>query len=1033
MLQKLIDWALLQRLLVLLGALLLAAMGLRSAGQLPIDAFPDVSPVQVKLVLKAPGMTPEEVESRIVVPLEQELTGIPGQRSMRSTSKYAIADLTMDFEPGVDLYWARQQVGERLSAVRESLPSGTSGGLAPVTTPLGEMFMFTVEGPQSLQERRTVMDTIIRPALRSVPGVADVNALGGHARAFEVIPDPVRLAARHVSLEELREALARNNRNDGAGRLTAGEEALLVRSEGAIQSLEDLRRTPIRHEDGYVLQVQDVATVQMGSLTRYGAVTRSGQGETVEGLVLSLRGADASAVLETVKAKLAELAPRLPPGMKTEPFYDRGALVGQAVRTVGKALLEAVVLVVLLLLVFLGHLRPAIVVASVLPLSALATFWLMQQTHLGANLMSLGGLAIAIGMLVDTAVVVVENIESRMARHPARSDEQWIRLIRIGAQEVAKPVAAGVVIIMLVFLPLLTLEGLEGQLFRPVALTILYAMGASLLLALTVVPVLASVLLKAGQHGEPRVVRLLTARYRQLLGHALARPKAWVIGTLLATAGAVGALAWIGKSFMPVMDEGDIIVSVEHGAAIQLDESIRLNTRLQRALMEVPEVKGIVARTGSDELGLDPMGLNQTDTFLVLKPRSEWQVANKAALLDSLRAKLADFPGVQTSFTQPIEMRVNEMILGVRGDIAIKIYGQDLEELNHAGQAIHDLLTKMQGAEDVQMIRNEGFRYLQVRFDRSALGRLGLTIEQVQDDLRLLVESQTAGSVQVLGRAVPIILRGPSSLRMSPDQFAALRLPLKAGQSIALSDIASLEESEGPVKIDRDGGMRYVAVTANVRGRDLVGFVEEAQSATASLKLPRHLTVSWGGQYENQQRAARRLALVVPAALGMILLLLHTTFGSLRQALLVFLNVPLALIGGVVALGLSGEYLSVPASVGFIALMGIAVLNGLVLVNHFNERLEQGEDLQSAVFEGAIRRLRPVLMTASITAFGLLPMLFASGPGAEVQRPLAIVVIGGLVSSTALTLILLPILFIRFGLRADPSLNARTHDAEISS
>jgi cobalt-zinc-cadmium resistance protein CzcA len=1024
MLNRLIEGALLQRLLVLVASCVLVGLGLLAARQLPIDAFPDVSPTQVKIILKAPGMTPEEVESRIVQPVEQELLGIPGQRSMRSVSKYAIADITIDFEEGTDIYWARQQVGERYANAQAMLPSNVGGGLAPVTTPLGEMFMFTIEGPLSLEEKRTLLDWTIRPQLRGIPGVADVNALGGTVRAFEVVPDPVKLAARGLTISQLREALASNNRNDGAGRLMAGEEALLVRAEGSIRNLEDVSNTVIGRHQGTLLRVSDVAEVRMGALTRYGAVTRNGQGETVQGLVLGLRGADANKVVTQVRAKLDDITRSLPKGVHIEPFYDRGALVGQAVHTVSKALTEAIVLVLVLLLLFLGQLRAAVVVAVVLPLSALATFWLMRQTGLSANLMSLGGLAIAIGMLVDSAVVVVENIEAKLA-HPAHPDQpgglgQLIRLVRQGAEEVAKPVASGVLIIMLVFLPLLTLEGLEGKLFKPVALTILYAMGASLLLSLTVIPVLASLLLKTGAHQDPWLVRVCTRTYTRLLDAALARPTPWLIGTALSLVGALVGFGMLGKSFMPTMDEGDVIVSVEQSPAINLPTALALNTRVQQALLTVPEIKGIVARSGSDELGLDPMGLNQTDTFLVLKPKQEWHVDSKEALLDKIREQLLLLPGIATSFTQPIEMRVNEMILGVRGDVAVKVYGPDLATLSRLATQVEGILKKTSGSEDVQLIQNSGLRYLRVVFDRQALGLHGLSIEQAQDDLRTLLESQSPGFVLEEGRRVPLIVRGPSALALTPELFHQLQLPVSDGPPVALSQLARLEETEGPVKIDRENGARFAAVTTNVRDRDLVSFVQDAQATVArEMQLPTGYRITWGGQYENQQRAAQRLAVVVPVALALIFLILYSTFGSVRQAALVFLNIPLALIGGVFALALAREYLSVPASVGFIALMGIAVLNGLVLVNHFNELLSQGHALADAVRNGAIRRLRPVLMTASITAFGLLPLLFATGPGSEIQRPLAIVVIGGLVSSTALTLVLLPILFRRFGLTAE--------------
>jgi cobalt-zinc-cadmium resistance protein CzcA len=1015
---RLIAFALSQRLLVLVLTLGLTAAGIVAFRELPIDAFPDVSSTQVKIILKAPGMTPAEVESRVVIPIEQELLGLPHQTVLRSQSKYAIADITLDFADGTDIYWARQQVNERLAGVMDQLPPGLSGGLAPITTPLGEMFMFTIEGPLSLMDKRTLLDTVIRPQLRNIPGVADINSLGGYARAFEVVPDVTALAARRISLQQLQQALAANNRNDGAGRLSQGEESLLVRSEGAIRDLDDVRAIPIVQREGRAVRVGDVAEVRLGHLTRYGAVTKDGRGEAVQGLVLGLRGANAQQVVREVKARLAQIAPTLPPGVTVQPFYDRSALVDRAVQTVSRALLEAIVLVLVLLLAFLGNLRAALVVALILPLSALGTFLLMRWYGLSANLMSLGGLAIAIGMLVDAAVVVVENLEAR----GSQQGQLTLHDIYRAAREVAVPVASGMLIITMVFVPLLTLQGLEGKLFAPVALTIVFALLSSLLLSLTVIPVLSSYLLKARAHHSPALVRWLERAYTPVLDWALAHGRAvtTVAAALLVLAAALYLL--IGKSFMPTLDEGDVLMQVEKLPSITLESSVALDLALQqRILREVPEVLGIVARVGADEIGLDPMGFNDTDTFLILKPRAQWRQPNKEALVDDLRRVVGVVPGMNFSFTQPIEMRTAEMLSGVRGDVAIKIFGSDAEQLNTLAEQVVRVIGGLRGAEDVITVKNEGVQYFRVAIDRVAAGRLGLSVEQIQNDLRTLVEGQVVGTVLVQGRRVPLLLRGPASAQMTPGAFAQLRLPLADGQSIALSSVATLETVDGPVKIDRESSSRMAVVRANVRGRDLVGFVDEAKAAVAQqVQLPEGYYLKWGGQFENQQRAAARLAVVVPVVLVLILLLLFTTLGSLRQALLVFVNIPFALVGGVVALALSGEYLSVPASVGFIALMGIAVLNGLVLVTHFNQLLARGLPLAEAVRQGALRRLRPVLMTASIAALGLVPLLLASGPGSEIQRPLAIVVIGGLFSATLLTLVLLPILFRRLGLAKQP-------------
>lgn len=1016
MLAALIRFALTQRLLVLVLTALLIGAGIQSLLGLPIDAFPDVSTTQVKIILKAPGMTPEEVETRLAVPVEQEMLGIPHQRLLRSVSKYALTDITIDFEDGTDIYWARQQVGERLASAMDNLPPGVSGGMAPITTPLGEMFMFTIEGDLPLADKRVLLDWVIRPQLRTITGVADVNSLGGEVRTFEVVPNPQRLAARGLALKDLQAVLEANNRNDGAGRLADGEEALLVRAEGAIRNLDDVRAIVLQAQDGIIVRVGDVAEVRFGALTRYGAVTQSGQGEAVQGLVLGLRGANAQAVVDGVKARLAEIAPTLPAGVSIQPFYDRSNLVDRAVGTVSKALLEAIVLVVLLLLAFLGNLRAALVVALMLPLSALATFILMRLFGLSANLMSLGGLAIAIGMLVDAAVVVVENVESQLA--DAQENLPTLHLIFRAAREVAAPVTSGIVIIILVFLPLLTLQGLEGKMFGPVALTIVFALASSLLMALTVVPVLASWLIKRGAHHQPWLVGKLAALYDRVLASALANARLYVIGALLALLAAGGAFLFLGKSFMPTMDEGDLIMQLEKLPSIGIEQTIAIDTAVQKAILaKVPEVKAIVARAGADELGLDPMGLNQTDTFMVLQPRDTWRNPDPAWLADQLRAVMADFPGIGYAFTQPIDMRVSEMLTGVRGDLAIKIFGPDLATLNRLAHEVESTVKAVRGAEDTFTLKNDGVQYLKIAVDRLAAGRLGLNVDDIQNDLKALLEGRMVGTVIEQGRRTPVVLRGPDSLRASPADFEALRLSLPGGGSSPLAAVAKIERIDGPVKVDRENAQRYVVVQSNVRDRDLVGFVDDAKAAVArDVKLPEGYRLAWGGQFENQQRAAARLMVVVPVALLLIFFLLFSTFGSVRQALLVLSNIPFAMIGGIFGLLVSGEYLSVPASVGFIALLGIAVLNGVVMVTYFNQLLARGMSLADVVVEGAKRRLRPVMMTASIAAFGLVPMLFASGPGSEVQRPLAIVVIGGLLSSTALTLVLLPILFRRYGL-----------------
>ncbi len=1017
MLSRLIQFSLAQRLFVLLAGALLAGAGWYAFANLPIDAFPDVSSTQVKIIMKAPGMTPEEIESRIAVPIEVEMLGIPNQRMLRSVSKYGLVDVTVDFQDGTDIFWARQQVGERLANINAELPPGITGGMAPITTPLGEMFMFTVESPgMSLEDRRSLLDWVIRPALRSVPGVADVNALGGKVRSFEVVADPTKLSALGLSTAQIKTAIEANNRNDGAGRLGEGDEVLLVRSEGSIKTQDDLRAIVVKRGNGSSVRLGDVATVRDGSLTRYGVVTQDGKAEAVQGLVLGLAGANAQKVVEGVTRKLDEIKPTLPKGVEIKVFYNRAELVKKAVSTVSVALLEATLVVLVLLGAFLGNVRAAVAVAAVLPLAALATFVLMRMAGMSANLMSLGGLAIALGMLVDAAVVVVENIVQHLGHDRSKGKLPRLHIVFRAVREVAAPVSAGILIIVVVFLPLLTLQDLEGKFFVPVAMTIVFALASALLLSLTVIPVLSSFLLKKVAHQDPWLPRTLLKAYEPTLAFAMRREKLMYGLAAALLVGAALVYTQVGKTFMPPMDEGDIIVGIEKLPSVSLEETAALDLMIHQALMKnIPEVTGVVARAGSDEIGLDPMGLNQTDTFLVLKPRAEWQAASKEALIDKIRKVLDDLPGVKYSFTQPIDMRVSEMIIGVRGDVAIKVFGPELSKLNELASQVEALIKQVPGNQDVYTVENDGVQYLRVAVDRLAVGRYGLSVEDVQDALRVQIEGQRTGTVIDGNRRIPIVLRGPDSVKISPAEFSAMRIATPDGQSVPLQELAKLTRDSGPVKIDREMGSRYSVVIANVTGRDLVGFVAEAKTKVGeAVKLPTGYRIAWGGQFENQQRASARLALVVPLSLGVIFLILFSTFGSVRQALLVLSNIPFALVGGIVALWVSGEYLSVPASVGFIALLGIAVLNGVVLVSYFNQLYAEGLSLVESVRQGALRRLRPVLMTASITAFGLVPLLFATGPGSEIQRPLAIVVIGGLITATALTLILLPLLYLRF-------------------
>jgi len=1013
MLRSLVATALSYRVLVLALALAVAGLGSWAFLSLPVDAYPDIAQTQVKIILKAPGMTPEEVETRVITPIELEMLGLPNQAILRSTAKYAIADITIDFTDGTDIYWARQQVAERLSGVMGDLPA-VSGGLAPISTPLSDVYMFTIEGPLSLEDKRTLLDWTIRPALRTVPGVADVNALGGLVRTFEVRPDSNALAHAGLSVADLKAAIESGNRNDGAGRLANGEEALIVRAAGAIRSVADLEAVVVTSRAGGIVRVGDVASVGTGSLTRYGAVSKDGKSEAVEGLVIALRGADARQVVSGVRTRLAEIEATLPKGTTVSVFYDRSDLISRAIETVEEALLEATVLVVVLLVLFLGDWRAAAIVAVTLPMAALITFLCMHAIGLSANLMSLGGLAIAIGMLVDGAVVVVENIVERLG-HEAEGERPRLNSLFRATSDVIVPVSAGIVIIALVFLPLLSLQGLEGKLFAPVAITIVFALAGSLLLALTLVPVLASFGLK-GHHGDPWIMRRLTPGYRALLAGAFGHKP--IVYGLSAVGLALAGLAYggVGKTFMPTMDEGSVTMQLTKLPTIGLDHSIQGDLAAERVVMaKVPEIESVITRVGTDEIGLDPMGLNESDGFVKLKPRSEWR-GSKELIVEDMRKAMGALPGIEPSFTQPIEMRISEMLTGARGDLAVKIFGPDTATLAELAGQIRSALKSVRGATEVLTVANDQVDYLQLDIDRVAAGRYGMPVDTLEDALRTQLEGMHAGVVAEGQKRIPIVIRGDETVRADAARFADLPLRTPAGIVARASDMARIERVQGPVKLDHENGSRYALVQAFVSGRDLVGYVDEAKTMVArKVALPPGYRLVWGGQFENQQRASARLALVIPVALLLIFFVLYATLKSLRAAGLILVNIPFAMVGGIVSLWTSGEYLSVPASVGFIALLGIAVLNGLVLVAYFRQLRSEGVRLAEAVRLGAERRLRPVLMTASITAFGLVPLLFAAGPGSEIQRPLAIVVIGGLITSTLLTLVLLPILYERFG------------------
>lgn len=1009
MLASIIEFSLRQRIIVIVGAILVLFFGTYSFIHTPVDAFPDISPTQVKIILKLPGSSPEEMENNIVRPLELELLGLKGQKSLRSISKYSISDITIDFDDSVDIYLARNIVNERLSSVMKDLPVGVEGGMAPIVTPLSDIFMFTIDGNITEIEKRQLLDFVIRPQLRMINGVADVNSIGGFSRAFVIVPDFNDMARLGVSISDLESAVRVNLRNSGAGRVDRDGETFLVKIQTASLSLEDIGKITVSTNLGH-LHIKDFAKVISQSRTRLGFVTKDGVGETTEGLVLSLKDANTKEIITQVYQKLEELKPLLPNGVSINVFYDRSEFTQKAIATVSKTLIEAVVLIIITLFLFLGNLRASVAVGVILPLSLSVAFIFIKLNNLTLNLMSLGGLIIAIGMLIDSAVVVVENAFEKLS---ANTKTTKLHAIYRSCKEIAVSVVSGVVIIIVFFVPILTLQGLEGKMFRPLAQSIVYALLGTLVLSITIIPVVSSLVLKATPHSETFLTRFLNRIYAPLLEFFVHNPKKVILGAFVFLIASLSLFPFVGKNFMPALDEGDVVLSVETTPSISLDQSKDLMLNIESAIKKhVKEVKSIVARTGSDELGLDLGGLNQTDTFISFIPKKEWSVKNKDELLEKIMDSLKDFKGINFSFTQPIEMRISEMLTGVRGDLAVKIFGDDIGELNGLSFQIAQVLKGIKGSSEVLTTLNEGVNYLYVTPNKESMADVGITSDEFSKFLKSALEGLVVDVIPTGISRTPVMIRQESDFASSITKIKSLALTSKYGVLVPITSIAKIEEVDGPVSIVRENSMRMSVVRSNVVGRDLNSFVEEAKKVIAqNIKLPPSYYITYGGQFENQQRANKRLSTVIPLSILAIFFILFFTFKSIPLALLILLNIPFAVTGGLIALFVVGEYISVPASVGFIALFGIAVLNGVVMIGYFKELLLQGKSVEECVLLGAKRRLRPVLMTACIAGLGLLPLLFSHSVGSEVQKPLAIVVLGGLVTSSALTLLLLPPMF----------------------
>lgn len=1017
MIERLIRTMLGQRLIVLLTTLVLIVSGIAAFRHLPIDAFPDVTPVQVQVITRAPSLSPSEIERLVTFPLEIELTNLPGKTELRSVSRFGLSVITVVFEDRMDIYFARQLVLERMLQARARLPQNAEPVLGPVSTGLSEVFMYLVEGStQSLMELRTLQDWVIRPMLRAVPGLADVDTLGGLAKQYDVLVDPNRLTNFGLTLRQVTAAVTGNNQNAGGGYIEQGGDKLVVYGVGLARSAADLEQIVVAAHKGTPIYLRDVAQVRQGTAIRLGGVTRDGKGEVLEGIAVMLRGGNSREIVSAVKDKVELINRVLLAGVSVVPFYDRIELVTRALDTVERALLEGVAVVILVLYLFLRNLRGALVVALTLPLATLATFVIMQQVGLSANLMSLGGLAISLGMIVDAAIVQVENVERHLGEQTkgqALSVTDRLPVVLRAVLEVRKPSLFGELIIALTFIPLLTLQGMEGKMFIPLALTVVIALLSSLVLSMTVVPVLAAVLIKPRVTKEGgRLLERGRQLYRQMLEGALRRTRLVILVAAGVLVGGAALVPFIGREFVPIMDEGAIVVNVMRLPSISLSESLKISGEVERLLLELPDVRSVVSRTGANELGTDPMGMELSDVYVLLKPESEWQAQSKADIEEQVRRRLEQVPGIAFGLSQPIAMRVDELVSGVRSQVAVKLFGDELETLRAKADEIARVLRQVKGITDLRVEQVWGLYYLKLDIDRAKIARHGINVAEITEVIEAVGAGIAAGEVFEGQWRFPIMVRFPDDRRVDVETIAALWVTAPDGSRIPLRDLAEIRIVDGPAQISREHASRRIVIEANVVGRDLVGAVEEAQAAVGRLvQLPPGYYVTWGGQFENQQQAMARLAVVVPLVIGLIFLLLFFTFGNLRQAALILLAIPFAMVGGLLALLLGGLYLSVPASIGFIALFGVAVLNGVVKIAYINQLREQGMSLDEAVLTGMVLRLRPVLMTAIVAMMALMPLLLATGPGSEIQRPLATVVIGGLFSSTALTLVVLPVLY----------------------
>lgn len=1013
-LSRLIDFHLAHRWFVLVGLAGLLALGFWAMARIPIDAFPDLTNNQVVVITEAPGMAPVEVEQLVTFPIEAAMMGLPRTENVRSISKLGLSIVTIVFEDSVDVYFARQLVNERLLEARGRIPAGLEPTLGPVATAFGEIYQYTIEGEgHSAMDLKTLHEWQLKYQLRAVPGVNEINTWGGQTRQYHVIVDAARLRSYNLALRDVFERLRENNDNFGGGFIEHGSEQYTVRGLGRARGIGELGQIVLTSHAGTPVYLRDVAEITIGAMPRQGAVTRDGKGETVAGMIIMLKGENGKNVIARAKARIAEISKSLPPGVHLNPFYDQSSVIDRTIRTVRNNLFEGGILVIVVLFLFLGNVRGALIVAAVIPLAMLVSFLGMEVFGISANLMSLG--AIDFGLIVDGAVVMMENFVRRL--HQDGRDFKPAEEIRHAAHEVARPIVFGIAIIIAVYLPIFTLEGLEGRMFRPMAITVCSAILGSLVLALTVVPAAAALVFRKPlpQHRE-RLFGAFRDRYVLVVRWVLSHRAATITAAVVVVVIALGSLSLIGTEFMPRLDEGSLLIETRKLPSVSLTESVMLSTEVEKILRRFAEVESVVTKLGRPDLATEAMGIYQGDVYVMLKPRSDWPTQRtKEGLIEAMSNELGKLPGVVYNFTQPMAMRLDEVVSGVKADVALKIFGEDAQVLDQKADEALRIISRVQGAADVQKELFFGAAEWQIDIRRSELARYGLNVSDVRDVVETAVGGHLVTEMIEGQKRFEVMVRLPAEFRQSREALGRLQLRAPGGEMVPLEQVAEIRQVQGPEIINREDSQRRIVVQSNVRGRDLGSFVAEARRLIeARVALPAGYYFAWGGQFENQQRAMARLALVVPASILIIFALLFSSFGSVRQALLILLNVPFASVGGIAALWLRGLNLNLSAAIGFIALFGVAVLNGVVMVSYINRLREDGMVMNEAILTGAAVRLRPVLMTALVASLGFIPMALATSAGAEVQRPLATVVIGGLVTSTLLTLVVLPALYAAF-------------------